>query len=162
MTIIAEPSTVICPECRLSAGAHKATCSSRVACAVCGCDAFVMRCLHCNAIPAAAPEAPQGDDAEVGGTCNVCGNGVRYGSRHHRCGAAIESAIVASRERERALREALCGLFAMIENGTLVRDTSRDNEPGWAMKQLPLVAALKAAEAALASPDSAAEQGEAK
>jgi len=33
-------------------------------------------------------------------------------------------------------------LFALIEDGTLVRDISRDAEPGWAMRQLPLVQAL--------------------
>lgn len=28
-------------------------------------------------------------NAEVGGTCNVCGMGTRYGSRHSRCGEAV-------------------------------------------------------------------------
>jgi len=35
---------------------------------------------------------PKGDastDAEVGGTCNVCGGGLRYGERHRKCGDAI-------------------------------------------------------------------------
>lgn len=29
------------------------------------------------------------DDPEVGGTCYVCGHGLRYGERHHKCGAAM-------------------------------------------------------------------------
>lgn len=29
------------------------------------------------------------EDAEIGGTCNVCGGGVRYGERHYQCGRAV-------------------------------------------------------------------------
>lgn len=34
------------------------------------------------------------DEAEVGGTCNVCGGGLRYGERRRKCGeAAMEAEI---------------------------------------------------------------------
>lgn len=46
----------------------------------------------------------------------------------------------------RAARAALSDLFGLVEDGTLCRDTSRDSEPGWAIKMLPVVAKLKAAQ----------------
>jgi len=62
-------------------------------------------------------------------------------------------------ESERALRKAeaeverfrtaLRGLMMMIENGYLVRQTNGDGDPGWELRQLPLVKALAEAEAAL-------------
>ncbi len=38
--------------------------------------------------------------------------------------------------------EALEALMGMIESGVLVRDTSRDSEPGWAMRQVELLRVL--------------------
>lgn len=40
---------------------------------------------------------------EEGGTCNVCGGGIRYGERHYQCGAAV---LQLERERDTA-RETL-------------------------------------------------------
>lgn len=34
--------------------------------------------------------------------------------------------------------------FAHVESGTLVRNISKDREPGWALRQLPLVQTLHA------------------
>ncbi len=47
------------------------------------------------------------------------------------------------------LAEALEELYALIEDGVLVRDVSHDGEPGWALKQLPLVRSLGKAQGAL-------------
>lgn len=44
---------------------------------------------------------------------------------------------------------ALKGLMAMIDTGKLVRDTSRDHETGWALKQVDLVRALQTAQSAI-------------
>jgi hypothetical protein len=41
------------------------------------------------------------------------------------------------------LLEALKEIRELIDNGMLVRDTSHDHEPGWALKQIPLVQALQ-------------------
>ena len=46
--------------------------------------------------------------------------------------------------------EALASLMKMIDDGLLVRDTSHDDESGWALKQLPLVRAVQVAQNALA------------
>jgi len=48
------------------------------------------------------------------------------------------------------LCEALRALMQLVENGVLVRDTSRDGEAGWAIHQLPLLCALRMAQEALA------------
>lgn len=46
-------------------------------------------------------------------------------------------------------RDALKVVMQLIDDGLLVRDTSRDSEPDWAMRQLPLICALQKARAAL-------------
>lgn len=48
---------------------------------------------------------------------------------------------------------ALQGVMDLIEAGVLVRDTSNNHEPGWAMKQIPLVQALARAKTALDGKD---------
>lgn len=59
-------------------------------------------------------------------------------------------ALLASHEALSAevagLRASLGAIMKLIGDGTLVRDISGDAEPGWAMKQLPLVMALKTAQ----------------
>jgi hypothetical protein len=45
--------------------------------------------------------------------------------------------------------EALTGVKQLLDDGILVRDISHDHEPGWAMKQIPLVRTLVLIEAAL-------------
>ncbi len=62
--------------------------------------------------------------------------------------AARECIVELERENER-LREALQGLYGLVKSGALVRDASKDHERDWAMRQLPFVAKLKAAQAAL-------------
>jgi len=47
------------------------------------------------------------------------------------------------------LREALAGVMHQVHIGALVRETADDNAPGWGMRQLPLVMALKTAQALL-------------
>lgn len=47
------------------------------------------------------------------------------------------------------LLEACQGLIRMMDEGVLVRDISDDGESGWAIKQLPLVMAVKAATEAI-------------
>lgn len=49
-----------------------------------------------------------------------------------------------------ALYEALRAIMDFIESGELVRNTSGDGEPGWALKTIPLVRALAAANSLLA------------
>ncbi len=51
--------------------------------------------------------------------------------------------------KDRMLRAALQGLMDMVSKGQLVRPTREDAEMGWAMRQIPLVTALKAADDAL-------------
>ena len=46
---------------------------------------------------------------------------------------------------------ALRDLFALMDEGYLVRDISRDGEEGFAMRQLPYVRRLAAAHSALAA-----------
>ena len=46
-------------------------------------------------------------------------------------------------EDRRKMREALVLVASQVTSGYLVRDITRDSEPGWAMKQIPLVAALQ-------------------
>lgn len=74
--------------------------------------------------------------------------------------------IIASCQRERTeedeanlrliaaapeLLAACQGLFALIESGTLVRDTSRDADPKWYLTAMELTRALQAAAAAIAN-----------
>lgn len=56
---------------------------------------------------------------------------------------------------ERAV-SSLEAIMGMINGGLLVRDISRDHEPGWAMQQLPMVLALKGAQEVI---DAARAQG---
>lgn len=49
------------------------------------------------------------------------------------------------------MREALAGLFNMIESGVLVRDISHDADPKWYLKAMELTQALGAAQQALAA-----------
>lgn len=48
-----------------------------------------------------------------------------------------------------AVVSALKGLMECIDKGLLVRDTSHDRESGWAIKQMPVMLAIKAAQEAL-------------
>ncbi len=48
------------------------------------------------------------------------------------------------------LYDALFGVMELVSEGRLVRDTKGDHESGWAIKQVPLLLALKSANAALA------------
>ena len=70
-----------------------------------------------------------------------------------RCALAATRSTLARAEAERdRLREALRRLFALVKDGTLVRDISKDSEPGFAIRQIPFVMALRNAQAALAPP----------
>jgi hypothetical protein len=42
----------------------------------------------------------------------------------------------------RAQLAALVKVYMLVEEGTLVRDTSHDHEAGWALRQIPLVQTL--------------------
>jgi hypothetical protein len=42
-------------------------------------------------------------------------------------------------QRVKELEESLKAIIGHIENGFLVRDISKDHEPGWAVKQLPFL-----------------------
>lgn len=50
---------------------------------------------------------------------------------------------------ELELLSALKGIMRQIEIGSLVRETASDDAPGWGMRQVPLVMALKAADGAI-------------
>lgn len=47
------------------------------------------------------------------------------------------------------LLTALKGVMAQIAAGALVRETADDDAPGWGMRQIPMVMALKAADEAI-------------
>lgn len=53
--------------------------------------------------------------------------------------------------REKRLREALGDVLAMIDEGWLGRDTSRDHEPDWAVRQMPYVQRLADAKRVIAA-----------
>lgn len=44
-----------------------------------------------------------------------------------------------------ALKAALADVFDLIDSGWLIRDTTHDSEPDWALRQLPQVQRLAAA-----------------
>lgn len=54
---------------------------------------------------------------------------------------------------DNALRASLREIMKLIEDGFLVRNISRDGEPGWAMRQIPMVQTLAKA-AKLMEPNS--------
>jgi len=60
-------------------------------------------------------------------------------------------------ERVKVLEDALQDIFTMLDDGYLVRDTSHDGQDGWAMRQLPYVRKLAAAQAALSAPATQSE-----
>lgn len=53
--------------------------------------------------------------------------------------------------------EALKGLMARIEEGTLVRDISRDHESGWSLRVVSLVSNVKAAQDAIVKAEGRSE-----
>lgn len=64
-----------------------------------------------------------------------------------------DSDRLAQLERDNAaLRGALEGVMQQVKEGRLVRDIRGDAEPGWALKQVPLVRALAVADQVLANP----------
>jgi len=64
-------------------------------------------------------------------------------------GSGIDRVLAERDEARAALRD----LFALVEDGTLVRNASRDDEPGWPLKAMRLVMVLKrAAEASGRTP----------
>lgn len=75
------------------------------------------------------------------------------------------AAIVASvelPEQEMVAIGLLREFFKLLDDGVLVRDISRDNEPGWAIRQYPLVSLLARTNAILdaAPPPAGAQRGE--
>lgn len=60
---------------------------------------------------------------------------------------------VAERDKLKAQRDALLaaakGIVGLLDKGMLVRDTSHDHEPDWAIKQFPLVRNLVSLRAAI-------------
>lgn len=47
------------------------------------------------------------------------------------------------------MKAALRGVLDLIDKGVLVRDTSRDHEPEWAMRMVPLLMAIQSAKVSL-------------
>jgi multidrug resistance efflux pump len=74
--------------------------------------------------------------------------------------ANCDAYFILYRESQQALRAtqatlaqrtgALQNLFALVESGVLVRNLSRDAEPGFALRQVPLIQAFTAARDILA------------
>lgn len=52
-------------------------------------------------------------------------------------------------DREQALHEALTDMFAMLDEGLLVRDISKDGEPDWPLRMVKFVRRLKINQEAL-------------
>lgn len=70
--------------------------------------------------------------------------------------------VNALKERLRAaerLAAALKDIFALMDEGWLGRDTSKDHEPGWAMKQIEPIQRLKKAHDTLAEWEKAGGKG---
>lgn len=67
-----------------------------------------------------------------------------------------EHEITQLRTRVAQLQAALAALFGRVEDGTLVRDVSRDTEPGWSLRAATFVMELQRAHEALTTDDGAA------
>jgi hypothetical protein len=76
------------------------------------------------------------------GSADVChaGNGPNSGWN----GAYIARFDPPTLTKLLAVVRAADGIRELLDSGQLVRDISRDTEPGWAMRQLPMVMKLKA------------------
>lgn len=61
----------------------------------------------------------------------------------------LSKQLTAKRARCEELEKALSLVMAQVACGNLVRETAHDMDPGWAMKQVPLVTALAKATALL-------------
>jgi hypothetical protein len=61
----------------------------------------------------------------------------------------LAAQVVDAVNQAAALEDALREIFALIDEGLLVRDISRDHEPGWAVRSMELVGRLKQARAVL-------------
>lgn len=57
--------------------------------------------------------------------------------------------LAESGQREKGLLAAMKGILLLIDEGKLVRNTSEDANPSWAMRQLPFVMVLQAAQVAI-------------
>lgn len=75
-------------------------------------------------------------------------NPAEHGYGQHR--RDLLDGITALRTQLARCEEALRDMFALIDEGYLVRDTTHDAMPGWALRQLPYVHRLAAARRALA------------
>lgn len=62
----------------------------------------------------------------------------------------VAAHLKACTESREELLAALKGLMSDIDSGLLVRDITRDSEPGWAMNMLAFVGRLHAAQSAIA------------
>jgi hypothetical protein len=87
-------------------------------------------------------------------------NGDSVGEKYKELGEVRHKPIISAdecRANARLIAEApnllvaLKGIMAHVESGMLVRNTSEDIDPGWAIKQLPLVMDLKAAVEAISN-----------
>lgn len=87
--------------------------------------------------------SPGGGPRELLATAYPVGDGV---TARITAGRANAKLIAAAPD----LYAALKGVLELISAGKLVRDTSSDANPDWAMRQMPFVMALGAAEDALA------------
>lgn len=70
-----------------------------------------------------------------------------HAAKQSKCVGCANAHLIAAAPE---LYEALAGVLQLIADGKLVRNTSGDSNPDWAMRQLPFVMALSRAETALA------------
>lgn len=68
---------------------------------------------------------------------------------HEETYKAAWDAAIQNDERVLALGNAVTDFFHLMNQGLLVRDTSNDHDPNWALKAMSLVAKLKSADEAL-------------
>ena len=61
----------------------------------------------------------------------------------------LSKEVMGLKEENAKLKTALKDLFKMIDDGELVRNTTRDHEPDWARRQMNFVMSLKFAKEAI-------------
>lgn len=89
--------------------------------------------------PWKADSDPEHDDGETWAVWTDTGGGCEAELAGRICVEANARLMAAAPDLLAALKD----VYALLDSGVLVRDVSRDHEPGWAMKALDLTLKIK-------------------